>query len=95
MLAEDVRLDVVNRVRLDGKKSVAPYFGNYEARPYWRFMAGFVDGVPAALVYDANDPDQRLKYFVLIDWSGDRIVSIRDFVFARYAIEEADVAVMD
>ena len=95
MLAEDVRLDVVNRVRLDGKKSVAPYFGNYASRPYWRFMAGFVDGMPAALVYDADDPDQRLKYFVLLDWSGDRIVGIRDFVFARYAIEDAEVTLMD
>lgn len=95
MLAEDVRLDVVNRVRLDGKKSVAPYFGNYASRPYWRFMAGFVDGMPAALVYDADDPDQRLKYFVLLDWSGDRIVGIRDFVFARYAIEAAEITVMD
>jgi len=56
MLAEDVRLDVVNRVRLDGKKSVAPYFGNYAARPHWRFLPGFVDGRPAILVYDADDP---------------------------------------
>jgi len=95
MLAEDVRLDVVNRVRLDGKRSVAPYFGNYEARPYWRFLAGFVDGVPAVLVYDENDPDQRLKYFVLVDWQDDRIVGIRDFVFARYAIEGAEVIVME
>jgi len=95
MLAEDVRLDVVNRVRLDGKQSVAPYFGNYATRPYWRFLAGFVDGVPAVLVYDADDPDQRLKYFVLLDWSGDRIIAIRDFVFARYAIEDAEVIVME
>jgi RNA polymerase sigma-70 factor (ECF subfamily) len=95
MLAEDVRLDVVNRVRLDGKQSVAPYFGNYATRPYWRFLVGFVDGVPAVLVYDADDPDQRLKYFVLLDWSGDRIIAIRDFVFARYAIEDAEVIVME
>jgi len=32
MLAEDVRLEVVNRVRVDGKKHVAPYFSNYAAR---------------------------------------------------------------
>ena len=38
MLAEDVRLEIVNRVRLDGKTSVAPYFGNYAARPHWRFL---------------------------------------------------------
>ena len=40
MLAEDVRLELVNRVRLDGKKSVAPYFSNYAIRPHWRLLAG-------------------------------------------------------
>ena len=95
MLAEDVRLELVNRVRLDGKKSVAPYFGNYATRPHWRFVAGFVDCRPAILVYDADDPDERLKYFVLLDWAGDKVVGIRDFVFARYAMEGAALAVMD
>jgi RNA polymerase sigma-70 factor, ECF subfamily len=95
MLAEDVRLELVNRVRLDGKKSVAPYFGNYATRPHWQFVAGFVDCRPAILVYDADDPDERLKYFVLLDWAGDKVVGIRDFVFARYAMEGAELAVMD
>ena len=95
MLAEDVRLEVVNRVRLDGKKSVAPYFSNYAARPHWRFIPGFVDRRPAILVYDADDPDGRLKYFVLLDWAGDKVVGIRDFVFARYAMDGAELAVMD
>ncbi len=95
MLAEDVRLEIVNRVRLDGKKSVAPYFSNYAARPHWRLMPGFVDRRPAMLVYDADDPDQRLKYFVLVAWAGERVVGIRDFVFARYAMDGAELAIMD
>jgi RNA polymerase sigma-70 factor (ECF subfamily) len=95
MLAEDVRLEIVNRVRLDGKKSIAPYFSNYAARPHWRFIPGFVDRCPAMLVYDADDPDERLKYFVLLDWAGEKVVGIRDFVFARYAMEGAELAVMD
>jgi RNA polymerase sigma-70 factor, ECF subfamily len=95
MLAEDVRLEIVNRVRLDGKKSVAPYFSNYATRPHWRFVPGFVDRRPAMLVYDADDPDQRLKYFVLLTWADERVVGIRDFVFARYAMDGAELAVMD
>jgi RNA polymerase sigma-70 factor (ECF subfamily) len=95
MLAEDVRLELVNRLRLEGKKSVAPYFSNYEIRPHWRFMPGFVDGVPAVLVYDADDPDRRLKYFVLLAWAGAQVVGIRDFVFARYAMEGAAIAVIE
>jgi RNA polymerase sigma-70 factor, ECF subfamily len=95
MLAEDVHLELVNRVRLDGKKSVAPYFGNYATRPHWRFTPGFVDCRPAILVYDADDPDERLKYFILLDWAGEKVVGIRDFVFARYAMEGAELTVMD
>jgi RNA polymerase sigma-70 factor (ECF subfamily) len=95
MLAEDVRLEIVNRVRLDGKTSVAPYFGNYAARPHWQFRPGFVDRRPAMLVYDADDPDQRLKYFVLLAWAGEQVVGIRDFVFARYAMDGAELAPMD
>ena len=95
MLAEEVRLELVNRVRLEGKKSVAPYFSNYATRPHWRFIPGFVDLRPAILVYDADDPDERLKYFVLLDWAGEKVVGIRDFVFARYAMEGAELAVMD
>jgi RNA polymerase sigma-70 factor (ECF subfamily) len=95
MLAEDVRLEVVNRVCVDGKKSVAPYFRNYAARPHLRFIAGFVDRCPAMLVYDADDPDQRLKYFVLLAWAGEQVVGIRDFFSARYAMDGAELAVMD
>jgi len=58
------------------------------------FVAGLVDGRAAVLVRDADDPDQRLKYFVLLNWAGEEIVGIRDFVFARYAMEGAEL-VMD
>ncbi len=95
MLAEDVRLEIVNRVRLEGKKSVAPYFSNYATRPHWRFVPGFVDRRPAMLVCDADDPDRRLKYFVLLAWDGEQVVEIRDFVFARYAMDGAELAVLD
>jgi RNA polymerase sigma-70 factor (ECF subfamily) len=95
MLAEDVRLDIPNRLRLDGKKNVSPYFTNYAIRPHWRFTAGFIDRRPAVLVYDADDPDRQVKYFVLLDWAGQRVIGIRDFVFARYAMEGAEVAMME
>lgn len=95
LLAEDVRLELVNRVRIDGKKSVAPYFSNYEIRPHWRFVPGFVDRRPAVLVYDADDPEQQLKYFILLAWAGEEVIGIRDFAFARYAIDGAELVVMD
>ena len=94
MLAEDVQFEVVNRLRRTGKSAV-PYFANYAARPQWRFLAGLVDRRPAVLVYDGEDPDERVKYFVLLEWGGNKVTSIRDFVFARYAMDGADIRVMD
>jgi RNA polymerase sigma-70 factor (ECF subfamily) len=96
MLADDVRLELVNRLRLDGKKSVGLYFGNYASRPHWRFLPGFVDRRAAVLVYDADDPDERLKYFILLGWDGNRqVIAIRDFVFARYAMEGAEIMLFE
>jgi RNA polymerase sigma-70 factor (ECF subfamily) len=93
MLAEDVQLEVVNRVRRDSKGAI-PYLTNYAARPHWQLHPGFVDGRPAALVFDGDDPDRQIIYFVLLDWSGDKVIGIRDFVSARYVMEGATISLL-
>lgn len=93
MLAEDVRLELVNRLRLEGKSEVGAYFHRYAETGFWRFAPGTVDGRPAVLVLDADDPASPPRYFVLLDWQGERLAGIRDFLFARYAIEGAEVSV--
>lgn len=95
MLAEDVHLELVNLRRLEGKKSVSPYFSNYAIRPHWRFTAGFVDRCPAVLVHDGDDPERRVKFFILLSWTDGRITGIRDFVFARYAMEGAQIEALE
>jgi RNA polymerase sigma-70 factor (ECF subfamily) len=88
MLADDVRLDLVNRLRLSGRKDVENYFHNYARVTNWHFAAGLADGRPAILVYD---PDAgQPKYFILLEWEGERIASIRDFLFAPYVTEGAE-----
>jgi RNA polymerase sigma-70 factor, ECF subfamily len=82
-------------LRYPGANSVLSISSNYATRPHWRFVPGFVDRRPAMLVYDADDPDRRLKYFVVLAWAGERVVGIRDFVFARHAMDGAELAVMD
>jgi RNA polymerase sigma-70 factor (ECF subfamily) len=47
------------------------------------------------LVYDADDPGSQVKYFVLLDWAGDQVIGIRDFVLARYAVDGAEITVME
>jgi RNA polymerase sigma-70 factor (ECF subfamily) len=91
MLADEVRLELVNKLRLNGRSEVETYFGNYARMQDWRFVPGLVDRRPAVLVRDPADPSGRPAYFVLLEWAGDRVANIRDFRFARYATEGAEL----
>jgi RNA polymerase sigma-70 factor (ECF subfamily) len=92
LLAEDVRLDLVNRAQRNGRREVAEYFGNYAEAPAWRCTAGMVDERPAVLFYDLAVSPDRPAYFALLGWRDGRLREIRDFRYARYAIDEAEVA---
>jgi RNA polymerase sigma-70 factor (ECF subfamily) len=94
MLADDVRLDLVAKLRMNGRSEVGNYFGNYSRIADWLFVPGLVDGRPAALVFDPGDSSGRPTYFVLLEWGGDGLVNIRDFRHARYAIEGAELLVL-
>ena len=45
-----------------------------------------------ALVRTPGDPTARPVYFILLAWDGDKIAGIRDFRFARYAIDGLEFA---
>lgn len=90
LLADDVRLDLVNRLQLQGREAIGRYFARYAEVTKWRFALGAVEGRPAMLAFDGAGAMERPAHFVLIDWSDERIVAIRDFLFAPYALEGAD-----
>jgi RNA polymerase sigma-70 factor (ECF subfamily) len=48
-----------------------------------------VEGRPAVLMQHPARADARPDYFVVLSWSGDRVATIRDFLFARYALDDA------
>jgi RNA polymerase sigma-70 factor (ECF subfamily) len=52
MLADEVSVDLVNRLRLTGRDRVAPYFTRYAEAENWDYRLGAIDGYPAMLVYD-------------------------------------------
>src|ERR1700693_5623826 len=52
ILAEDVKLELVARLRKQGKGEIGEYFSRYAACDQWAFAAGVVDGRAAMLVYD-------------------------------------------
>ncbi|SDT18124.1 sigma-70 family RNA polymerase sigma factor [Bradyrhizobium canariense] len=90
MIADDVRLDLVNKTRMSGKAEVSRYFGNYSKVSDWYLVAGLVEGHPAILVFDPNEPGSAPKYFMLLNWSADKVATIRDFRHAPYIIESAE-----
>jgi RNA polymerase sigma factor (sigma-70 family) len=90
MLADDVKLELVNRLKLDGRDSVGLYFTRYAQETKWRFAFGAVEGHPSMLVFDASGKADQLAHFVLLTWRDGRIAGIRDFLFASYAVESID-----
>ena len=90
LLAADVKLDLVNRLKLEGRDKIGHYFTRYAEVKKWRFALGAIEGQPAMLVFDSTGPMGRPAHFVLIDWRSDRIIGIRDFLFAPYALEAVD-----
>lgn len=91
MLAADVRLDLVNRLQLQGA-AVGEYFGRYGQTQGWRAWPGLVEGRPAVLIQQHERSDERPDYFVVLGWSGERVSTIRDFLFARYVVADAQHA---
>jgi RNA polymerase sigma-70 factor, ECF subfamily len=90
MIADDVRLDLVSRTRMKGKAEVSRYFGNYAKVDDWHLVPGLVEGRPAILVFDHNEPGGRAKYFMLLGWSAEKVATIRDFRHAPYVIDSAE-----
>jgi RNA polymerase sigma-70 factor (ECF subfamily) len=79
---------------MKGRNEVERYLANYARLRDWRFAPGLIDRRPAMLVHDSERPSKTLAYFVLVTWADDSIVEIRDFHYARYAIDGAELLAM-
>lgn len=90
LLADEVKVEVVNRTRLSGRDEAGRYFGNYSQTTDWHLVPGLVDRRPAVLVHD-REPSGAPLYFMLLDWLDGRLLGIRDFRYARYAVEDAEL----
>ena len=87
MIADDVRLELVSKTRMQGRAEVSRYFGNYSKVSNCHLVAGSVEGRPAILVFDPHEPGAPPKYFMLLGWTADKVATIRDFRHAPYVVE--------
>jgi RNA polymerase sigma-70 factor (ECF subfamily) len=94
MLADDVKLDLVVKLRKQGKSEVGEYYTAYAAAKQWAYAAGVVDGQPAMVVYDRNVSLETPAYFVALDFVDDRVVSVHDFLYARYAMDGIELSLL-
>lgn len=87
LLAEDVKLDLANRLRLAGRENVSVYFTRYSQSFDWKLTPAMAEGRPALLVSNPVDATDTVDYVVLLDWANDRIGGIRDFRYAKYVTD--------
>jgi RNA polymerase sigma-70 factor (ECF subfamily) len=95
MLADDVKLDLVTKLLKQGKSQVGEYYSAYAAAKRWAYAAGIADGRAAMIVYDREVSLQTPAYFVALDFERDRLVSIHDFLYARYAMDGIDLYLLE
>jgi RNA polymerase sigma-70 factor, ECF subfamily len=94
MLSDEVKLDLVAKLHKQGKSEVGEYYTAYAAAKQWAYAAGVVDGLPAMVVYDRNVSRETPAYFVALDFVDDRVVSVHDFLYARYAMDGIELSLL-
>jgi RNA polymerase sigma-70 factor, ECF subfamily len=91
MLADEVRLDLINRTTRRGLAQVGEYFHRYDQIDDWRLGLGIVEHRPAILAYDPREGLSQPVYFMLLSWNDAQVSHIRDYRYARYVMRDADV----
>jgi RNA polymerase sigma factor (sigma-70 family) len=87
MLADDVRLDLVGRRRLRGRKQVENYFGNYARIGGWRMAPGWLHDREVLAVFDGAAPHPH--YFIELVWTAcGRLAEIRDYRYVDYIAQD-------
>lgn len=95
MLADEVRLDLINRTKLYGSAEVNNnYFHNYKQTADWHLKLGTVEDRPAIMVFDPQAISPRPTYFMLLGWDGARVSQIRDYRYARHVMRDAEITVL-
>jgi RNA polymerase sigma-70 factor (ECF subfamily) len=88
LLVDDVKLELVSRIKAAGRKQVANYFGNYDKIADWLLVPGWLDG-REVLAVQSDPAAAGPAYFVELRLAGGRIAAIRDFRYVPYIMRDA------
>ncbi len=92
MLADEVRLDLVGRVKVAGAAEISKrYLYQYGQLDDWRLAVGRIEGRLTVLVYDTPQQSSQPAYFILLTWKDSLVSYIRDYRFARYVMQDARI----
>jgi RNA polymerase sigma factor (sigma-70 family) len=86
LVGDDCRLDLVSKSQRRGKQ-VGMYFGNYEKQDVTLRVVR-LEGQLALAAHVAGA--SKAGYFILLEWEGGRVQSIRDFRYVQYIAAEAE-----
>jgi RNA polymerase sigma factor (sigma-70 family) len=90
LVSDDCRLDLVSRSQRRGKQ-VGHYFGRYEkANVALRLVR--LEGQLALAAH--LDGAEKPAYFILLEFEGGLVTSIRDFRYVPYIVAEAELEVI-
>lgn len=85
MLADDVRLNVVDRGTSRGRSNVGRYFGNYERLTDWSVEPRLLEGQHVLAVSRRG----TLTHLIAITVDGERVIAIRDYFHVPYILHDA------
>ncbi|WP_196140508.1 RNA polymerase sigma factor [Aliikangiella sp. G2MR2-5] len=86
---DEIKLDMVAKAQLAGRKDIEFYFGNYDSLTTWHVEPGIVDGKPAVLVFEPAISVKKPQYIILLEFEADALKRIQDFRYARYVMDSA------
>lgn len=90
MLADEVRLDLINRTTRQGRAEVGEYFHRYAELDNFHLALGAVENRLAVLFYDTHESSSQPAYFILLAWEGAQVSLIRDYRYAPYVMRDAN-----
>lgn len=93
MLSDEVRLDMVSHRSLRGEE-VGNYYTRYAEVPDIHLDVVVLEGREVILA-TSTGPKPQPPYFMLLEFAGEKVASIRDFRYVPYIAQGAEVRPVD